>query len=98
VGRFVSGTSFKGPLEEMANELVVANRPIKASREAIAKALADAGTTRSWNFLIDVIAQSGQVTPAGVFLPQGESRTWSSVAIDRFSAEILEQFTETIQE
>ncbi|MFZ4777663.1 MAG: hypothetical protein ACOYM3_20015, partial [Terrimicrobiaceae bacterium] len=98
VGRFVSGTSFKGPLEEMANELVVANRPIKASREAIAKALADAGTTRGWNFLIDVIAQSGQVTPAGVFLPQGESRTWSSVAIDRFSAEVLEQFTETIQE
>jgi type II secretory pathway pseudopilin PulG len=57
-----------------------------------------AGTTRGWNFLIDVIAQSGQVTPAGVFLPQGESRIWNSVAIDRFSAEILEQFTETIQE
>ena len=98
VGRFVSGTSFKGPLEEMANQLVAANRPIKVSREAIVRALADAGTTRSWNFLIDIIAQSGQVTPAGVFLPQGESRTWNSVAIDRFSAEVLEQFTETIQE
>ena len=67
-------------------------------REAIVRALADAGTTRSWNFLIDIIAQSGQVTPVGVFLPQGESRTWNSVAIDRFSAEVLELFTETIQE
>lgn len=98
VGRFVSGTSFKGPLEAMANELAAANRPIKASREAIAKSLIDAGTTRSWNFLIDIIAQSGQVTPAGVFLPQGESRIWNSVAMDRFSAEVLEQFNETIPE
>lgn len=98
VGRFVSGTSFSGPLEEMANELAAANRPIKASREAITKALADAGTTRSWNFLIDVLAQSGQVSPAGEFIPQGELRLWNSVAIDRFSAELLGQSTEIIQE
>jgi hypothetical protein len=98
VGRFVSGTSFKGPLEDMANDLAATNRPIKASREAIAKALTDAGTTRSWNLLIDIIAQSGQVTPAGVFLPQGESRIWNSVAMDRFSAEVLEQFNETVPE
>jgi hypothetical protein len=98
VGRFVSGTSFSGPLEEMANELAAANRPIKASREAITKALADAGTTRTWNFLIDVIAQSGQASPTGEFVPHGEFRLWNSVAIDRFSAEILGQSTEIIQE
>ncbi len=98
VGRFVSGTTFKGPLEEMANELTTSDRPIKASREALAKALADAGTTRSWNFLVDIIAQSGQVTTAGAFLPQGESRTWNSVAIDRFTGEVIEQFNESIQE
>jgi hypothetical protein len=98
VGRFVSGNSFKGPLEAMANKLASTDRPIKTSREAIVRALADAGTTRSWGLLIDVISQSGKLSATGGFLPEGESRLWNSVAIDRLSAKIIGQSNETIQE
>jgi hypothetical protein len=98
VGRFVSGNSFKGPLEAMANKLASSDRPIKTSREAIVRALADAGTTRSWGFLIDVISQSGKLSATGGFLPEGESRLWNSVAIDRFTAKIIGQSNESIQE
>ena len=98
VGRFISGTNFKGPLEGMADRLVSADRPIKASREAIVRGLADAGSTRTWNVLVDVIAQSGQVTAAGLFITNGESRIWHSVAIDRLAATILDKQTETIRE
>ena len=98
VGRFISGQNFKGPLEAMANKLASTDRPIKTSREAIVRALADAGTTRSWGFLIDVIAQSGKVSPSGAFLPEGESRLWNSVAIDRLTTKIIGQSSESIQE
>ncbi|MBU3666731.1 MAG: hypothetical protein FGM15_12770 [Chthoniobacterales bacterium] len=102
VGRFVSGTNFKGPLEDMAGQLAAADRPIKTSREAIVRALADAGTTRSWVFLIDIIAQSGKLRPGGStgadFVVDGGSRIWNSVAIDRFTAEVIQQSNEMIQE
>ena len=98
VGRFVSGNGFKGPLVEMANKLASSDRPIKTSREAIVRALADAGTTRSWGLLIDVIAQSGKLSASGAFIPEGESRLWNSVAIDRFTAKVIAQSNESIQE
>ena len=98
VGRFVSDVNYKGPLEAMANKLTSTDKPIKASREAIVRALADAGTTRSWGVLIDVIAQSGKRSASGAFVPEGERRLWNAVAIDRFTAKIIGQSNESIQE
>lgn len=106
VGRFVSGTTFAGPLDAnesvatdgMADQLPTAEKSYKASREAITRALVDAGTTGSWNLFVDVIAQSGQISAGGQFIPQGESRIWNAFALDRFTGEIIEQFTETVQE
>ncbi len=94
VGRFVSGTTFVGAAQGMANELAVADRPIAFNRDAIVAALADAVTTREWNVLIDVIAQSGMVSPSGEFIPQGESRLWHSLAIDRPTATVIDHSTE----
>jgi hypothetical protein len=94
IGRFVSGTTFAGAAQGMANKLAVADRPIAFNRDAIIAALSDAVTTREWNVLIDVIAQSGMVSRSGEFLPQGESRLWHSLAIDRPTATVIDQSTE----
>ena len=62
---------------------------VKAQREAVPRALASVGQTRTWNLMIDVIAQSGSYPPAANdlanFVVQGEQRYWVHVAIDRFT-------------
>ena len=74
----------------------------KTQHEAILRALADAGQTRTWNLLIDVIAQSGRYPPtaAGLsdFVVEGEKRYWLHVAIDRFTGEVIDQQLEAVYE
>ena len=99
IGRFVSGTTFAGPAKEMADKLSSANaRPIQRNRNMVAQALADAGTTRAWNFLMDTIAQSGSYTTTGGFFPKGESRIWTSIAIDRHTAKVIDHLNEVVTE
>ena len=95
IGRWVSGTSFAGPAEKMASKLATTQQPLHRNRDTIVASLADVGTVRSWNFLIDVVAQSGLVTN-GQFIPQGESRVWECIAIDRFNARVVARTTENI--
>lgn len=75
---------------------------IPAQREAVVRALTDAGTTRTWNLLIDLVAQSGRFTRDGEsldsFQVMGEKRYWLHVAIDRFTGEILDQQLEMVTE
>jgi hypothetical protein len=98
VGRFVSGTSFTGPAEDMAAQLKTSEQPIERNRDVIIAALADAGTVRTWNVLIDIIAQTGTRTANGDFNVNGESRLWYSVAIDRVTGKILDHSTENVAE
>jgi hypothetical protein len=57
--------------------------------EAIARALSEIGQTRTWNLLIDVIAQTGKYKPsapnltASNFIVQGEKRYWLHIALGR---------------
>lgn len=95
VGRWVVGTTFAGPAEKMASKLASAQQPLQRNRDTIVASLADLGTVRTWNFLIDVVAQSGTVMN-GQFIPQGESRVWECVAIDRFTARVVARTTENI--
>jgi hypothetical protein len=95
VGRWVSGTTFAGPAEKMASKLATTQQPLHRNRDTIVASVADVGTVRSWNFLIDVVAQSGLVTN-GQFIPQGESRVWECVAIDRFTARVVARTVENI--
>ena len=72
---------------------VVTNTPFttnEETRETIARALAELGQTRTWNLLIDVIAQTGRyapgtasVTDASKFTVEGEKRYWLHVALGR---------------
>ena len=95
IGRFVSATNYVGPAHLMADGInSTEDKSIEFNRATVMAALADAGSTRAWNLLTDLIAQSGVVTPSGQFIPQGEARVWSSVAIDRFTGKVIDQSNE----
>ena len=57
--------------------------------EAIARALAEVGGTRSWSLLVDVIAQTGKYKPnapdltGSNFVVEGEKRYWLHIALGR---------------
>lgn len=75
---------------------------IKARKEAAIGALADVGQTRTWNLMIDVIAQSGRYPSHGNvngledFVVEGERRYWLQVAIDRFTGQVVDQKLEAV--
>ena len=74
----------------------------KLSREATIRALAESGQTRTWNLLIDVVAQDGKFTgspaTAANFNVSGERRVWVSVAIDRITGRVIATQTEEVNE
>jgi len=76
------------------------SNPIKNRREALVRALAGSSQTRTWNLLIDVVAQTGKYSPAATsldqFIVEGQRRYWLSVAIDRYTGKILTQQLEPI--
>ena len=74
----------------------------KSYAEAPMRALADVTNTRTWNLLVDVIAQTGMFAPNSTslsgFIVQGERRYWLHVAIDRFTGKIVDQQLEPVYE
>ena len=74
----------------------------KEAREAVVRALCDATQTRTWNLMIDVIAQSGRYPPTATdlsqFIVEGEKRYWLHIAIDRFTGEVIDQQLEAVYE
>jgi len=75
---------------------------IKTRREGVVRALADVGQTRTWNLLIDIIAQSGRypinASRLDQFSVEGERHYWLHVAIDRFTCEVIDQQLELISQ
>lgn len=75
---------------------------VQAQRDVAMRALGDAGTARTWNLMIDLIAQSGRFPTDGAnintFQVQGEKRFWLHVAIDRLTGEVLDQQLEVVTE
>jgi hypothetical protein len=66
------------------------------AKETIARALAEAGQARTWNLMIDVIAQTGKYAPGTPdltdptkFIVQGEKRYWLHIALDRDDGTVL---------
>jgi hypothetical protein len=74
----------------------------KVTHECVIRAFSDACQTRTWNLMIDVIAQSGRYPPTagalGDFIVEGEKRYWLHVAIDRFTGEVVDQQLEAVYE
>ena len=72
------------------------------NREVVSRALSDLCQTRTWNLMIDVIAQSGKYPPTAnnpsQFVVEGEKRYWLHIAIDRFTGEVIDQQLEAVYE
>jgi hypothetical protein len=78
------------------------NQTVKARRETVGRAIASVAQTRTWNLMIDVVAQSGRYPPnanalAG-FVVEGEQRYWIHVAIDRFTGQVIDKQIEVVNE
>jgi hypothetical protein len=75
---------------------------LKSRREAVTRALAGQGSLRTWNYMIDVVVQSGRYGPGAKALADfsvgGQSRFWVHVSIDRTSGRILETHWESVKE
>jgi len=74
----------------------------KEARELVMRAFSDACQTRTWNLLIDVIAQSGRYPPNANsligFVVEGEQHYWVHVAIDRFTGQVIDKQIEVVNE
>lgn len=85
-----------------ASSLSTHHNKNKIRREAAVRALGGATTTRTWNLMIDVVAQSGRyaanASALSDFLVEGERRYWLHVAIDRFTGEVVDQQLELVYE
>jgi hypothetical protein len=89
-------------LTQLAADPNVTSLGNKEARELVIRAFSDACQTRTWNLLIDVIAQSGRYpanasTLAG-FLVEGEQHYWVHVAIDRFTGQVVDKQIEVVNE
>jgi hypothetical protein len=92
----------------IANETGLGSSVSKTQRESIARALGETGQTRTWNLLIDVIAQTGHYPPnltqnpqpadLPKFVVEGEQHYWLHVAIDRFTGQVIDKQVEEVQE
>ena len=82
--------------------LVAASLPdrFKFKREVLARSFADVHNGRTWNLLIDIIAQSGRYLPTSAslndFVVEGEQRYWLHIAIDRLTGKEVSRFIEPV--
>ena len=87
----------------IANETGFGPTIPKTERESLARALGETVQTRTWNLLIDVIAQSGRyplntTSLRNGFVVNGEQRFWVHVAIDRFTGQVIDKQIEVVNE
>ena len=98
-----SGNSFasNGFMDQIST-LLPADKSIGETREAVIRALADSSDTRTWNLMIDLVAQSGELgkkaTGLQQFIIRGQVHRWIFLSIDRFTGEILHQSSEYVSE
>jgi len=114
VNRTGSTAAGKGPLSSKANLPLFASDftsstipatpdlVIKARREAAVRALADCGNVRTWNLLIDIVAQAGKYPPNSKtpdqFVVEGEKHYWLHIALDRYTGQVVDQLLEPVNE
>jgi hypothetical protein len=89
-------------LAQLAADPSVTGLGNKEARELVMRAFSDATQTRTWNLMIDVIAQSGRYPTSANslagFLVEGEQHYWVHVAIDRFTGQVVDKQIEVVNE
>ncbi len=70
--------------------------------ESAIRALSNAGQTRVWNLMFDIVAQTGrfptQATSLNGFNVEGEQHYWVHVAIDRYTGQVIDKQVEVVKE
>jgi len=108
----LSRRTTNGPIENLSqlpslfpqtNSVTAAYPGPKTQREGAVRALAGVGTTRTWNLLIDVIAQSGRLSSGATslgadFIVEGQKRYWMSVSLDRLTGDVIASQLEPYEE
>lgn len=91
-----------GGLVQALSGINVVTNTSKMEHEAALRALASSTSARTWNLLIDVIAQVGKYPPNASsienFVVEGERRYWMHVAIDRYTGKVISKYLETPDE
>ena len=86
----------------MTNTAISNMSTIKTAEEAAVRSVAESANTRTWTFLIDIIAQSGRYpATAGSldnFVVEGERRYWLHVSIDRYTGQVVDKQLEVVNE
>ena len=86
----------------MTNTAISNASAIKTEEEAAVRAIAESANTRTWTFLIDIIAQSGRYpATAGSldnFVVESERRYWLHVSIDRYTGQVVDKQLEVVNE
>jgi hypothetical protein len=111
---FVAARTSVGPVESLAqlpilfpassttNTVSTAYPAPKSEREAAVRALSSAGTVRTWNLLVDIVAQSGRfpasATSRNQFVVQGQRRYWMHLGIDRFTGSVVSSRLEPVSQ
>jgi hypothetical protein len=103
MGPVVSGTAGSVAFNTTSSGNINANWANKAYAEAPMRALSDVTNTRTWNLMIDVVAQTGNFAPGATdlskgFVVEGERRYWLHIAIDRFTGAVIDQQLEPVYE
>lgn len=75
---------------------------VQRFRESAIRPLASVGTTRVWNVMIDLVAQTGKFPDSATdftkFGVDGEARYWVHLAIDRLTGEVVDRQIEVVKE
>jgi hypothetical protein len=88
---------------QLSTSTMDGNHPAaKTEREAAVRALSAGADTRTWNLLVDLVAQSGRfgksAASADRFTVEGEQHYWLHLAIDRYTGKVIAQQYEIVQE
>jgi hypothetical protein len=106
VADYLANTSLSSVLNKFNGPFGANPLGLKIEREAIVRALAESANTRTWNLLIDIVAQSGKY-PSTVnasalvpdqFVVEGQRHYWLHLAIDRYTGEVVDQQLEPVDE
>ena len=102
VSRPTGNGSTTGLISTMSDAFTKAeDRSINDRREAVIRALCDGTTVRSWNFTLDLVAQSGQLPSTAkdlkLFQSSAERRYWVHFAVDRITGKLLDVQWETVK-
>lgn len=107
IGKALNTTTYNGyslQLDRDSDPIFpdAADRALKPRKESVFRALADSGTTRTWNLLIDLIVQTGKYPVSAANLSQfqvaSQQHYWIHLSMDRFTGKVIARQVEGVVE